>query len=78
MLNLIKAMGSFPMLERKNWDESQWDWKRTILNFRKYILKRDDDIFNTNKEAKNEIDTVRDRFLLFDVLIDYLSFEGSQ
>lgn len=62
MLNLIKAMGSFPMLEGKNWDESQWDWKRTILSFRKYILKRDDDIFNTNKEAKNEIDTVRNRF----------------
>lgn len=58
MLNLIKSIGKFPMLEGKNWDDSEWDWKIAILNFRKYILKRQDDIFNTNKEAKNEIDTV--------------------
>jgi hypothetical protein len=59
MLDLIRATGKFPMLEGKNWDESEFDWKRTILNFRKYVSKKEDDIFNTNKEINNEIDTVR-------------------
>lgn len=59
ILNMIKATGHWPMLEGKNWDESQWDWKQTILNFRKYVSKQGDDVFSTNKDTNNEVDTVK-------------------
>lgn len=46
------------MLEGENWDESQFDWKKTILNFRQYISKSDVDIFGTSRET-NEVDAVK-------------------
>lgn len=52
-------MGKWPILEGKNWDESLWDWERTILQLRKYINKNDENIFGSKKESSNEIDTVR-------------------
>lgn len=45
------------MLEGKNWDESKWDWKDSILKFRKVVGKKEDDIFS-GKETNNEVDTV--------------------
>lgn len=53
----MKALGGFPMLEGREWDESAFDWKATILSFRKYISKKQDDIFD-GKELSNKIDTV--------------------
>ena len=48
------------MLEGSNWNESIWDWKRAILKFRKYVSKKDDDIFDANKANNdNELDTVK-------------------
>lgn len=49
------------MLEGKKWDESQFDLKRVLLNFRKYISKADEDIFGGSKET-NDIDTVKREF----------------
>jgi hypothetical protein len=45
------------MLESKRWNESQFDWKQTIMRFRKYTSKTDDDIFKASK-GSNEVDTV--------------------
>lgn len=58
IINLIKATGQWPMLEGKNWDETQFDVKKTILNFRKYISKSDEDIFASGTET-NEVRAVR-------------------
>lgn len=58
LIDLLTAVGPFPMLEGKNWDETQFDWKKTIQNFRKYISNKTDDIFS-GKEITNEVDTVR-------------------
>lgn len=58
LLNMIKAAGHWPMLEGKNWDESLFDWKSTILRFRTYISKKDDDIFSGGKDLSNEVETV--------------------
>lgn len=68
ILNLLNAIGRFPIIEGKNWDESQWDnetWKKTVLKFRKYVSKQDDDIFSSNKETNNLIDTVSSNELYF-------------
>lgn len=56
---MIKGSGHWPILEGKNWNESLFDWKNTILKFRKYTNKKDDDIFAGLKELTNEIDIVR-------------------
>lgn len=48
------------MFEGRDSDEPTFDWKKTILNFRKYISKLDDDIFSKSKKVSpNEINTVR-------------------
>lgn len=57
ILNVIKAIGHWPMVQGKSWDDSKWEWKDAILKLRKYISKKDDDIFS-GKEIVNEIDTV--------------------
>lgn len=57
ILNVIKAIGHWPMVQGKDWDESKWEWKGAILSLRKYISKKNDDIFS-GKEITNEIDTV--------------------
>lgn len=49
------------MLEGSNWNETQFDLKGTILNFRKYISKTDEDIFGNTGET-NEIDAVKQEF----------------
>lgn len=67
ILNMIKAIGHWPLLEGTKWDESQWDWKKTILNFRKYVSKQEDDIFNTNKVTNNLIDTVKLKEICFNI-----------
>lgn len=59
MLDLLDVIGQWPLLEGNDWDESKWDWEKSILKFRKYISKKDDNIFGTSKELTNEIDTVR-------------------
>ena len=59
VLNLLDFIGKWPLLEGKNWDESQWDWENTIFLLRKYINKNDENIFGPKKEISNEIDTVR-------------------
>lgn len=56
ILDVINAIGKWPMLEGKNWDESKWEWKDSILKFRKVVSKKED-IF-TGKETNNEVDTV--------------------
>lgn len=58
LLNVINALGGWPMIEGKRWDESQFDWKQAILKFRKFITKSDEDIFGGNKGSANDIDTV--------------------
>lgn len=55
--DVISAIGQWPMVQGKAWDESKWDWKQAILNLRKYVSKKDDDIFS-GKEITNEIDVV--------------------
>lgn len=54
-MNLIKATGHWPMLEGQSWNESSFDWKKTILSFRKYVSKSDDDIFGKSKELSTNI-----------------------
>ena len=73
---MIKASGHWPILEGKNWNESLFDWKNTILNFRKYTNKKDDDIFAGLKELTNEIDIVR-HFLYQSFLINSFDFFSS-
>lgn len=50
---MIKATGQWPMLEGNNFNESEFDLKRSILNFRKYISKSDEDIFGGNRELND-------------------------
>lgn len=60
LIDLLKAVGHFPLMEGENWDETKFDWKQTILNLRKYISKKTDDIFSDERET-NEVDTVRSK-----------------
>lgn len=61
LINLIAAIGHWPMLAGNKWNETQFDWKQAILRFRKYVSKNDEDIFKTSKGTVNDIDTVNKR-----------------
>jgi hypothetical protein len=56
--DILNFIGQWPIIVGKDWNESDWDWEKSILKFRKIINKKDDNIF-TGKEQTNEIDTVR-------------------
>ena len=53
MLELFKEMNGFPMLDGPNWNETNWNWKTSLLNLRQHISNKTDDVFNTKKN-KNE------------------------
>lgn len=53
---LLKNIGGWPVFE-DDWDESKFiGWEKTILAFRKYVNKYDDNIFNYKREAKDKKD----------------------
>jgi hypothetical protein len=43
------------MIDGEEWEEENWDWEKTILNLRKVIAKRDDNILSIEKNI-NEIE----------------------
>ncbi|CAO1337140.1 unnamed protein product [Diamesa serratosioi] len=54
LLDILTIMNGFPMLEGTNWDDAKWNWPTSLLNLRKHISKKDDDIFG--RKIKNEIE----------------------
>lgn len=58
LLELLDFIGQWPLIIGNDWDDSQWDWEKSILKFRKFISKKEDNIFRSGKEPTNEIDTV--------------------
>ena len=57
MLEVLKQIQGFPMLDGASWNEKKWDWKKSLLNLRKYISKKEDNIFTSKKqtsEIKNQ------------------------
>ena len=57
MLEVLKQIQGFPMLDGASWNETNWDWKKSLLNLRKYISKKEDNIFssqNQTSEIKNQ------------------------
>lgn len=55
---MIKAAGSWPMLEGKSWNNTKFQLKNTIQDFRYHINKLDDDIFNFTNQTASEPDSV--------------------
>lgn len=58
ILKMIKAAGSWPMLEGKSWNNTKFQLKNTIQDFRYHINKLDDDIFNFTNQTASEPDSV--------------------
>lgn len=55
--SLLKQIGGWPVLEGNNWSEENFfGWEKTILAFRKYVNKYEDNIFNYKREAKDKKD----------------------
>ncbi|CAO1344025.1 unnamed protein product [Diamesa hyperborea] len=50
MLEVLKQIQGFPMLDGAGWNEKNWDWKTSLLNLRKYISKKDNNIFKKKKK----------------------------
>lgn len=69
---MIKATGQWPMLEGNNWNESDFDLKRSIQNFRKYISKSDEDIFES-KINSNEVSGVKQELLAIKQKEDFMA-----
>lgn len=60
---LLSSIGGWPVFE-DNWDESKFiGFDNTILAFRKYVNKYEDNIFNYKRGAKYKED-VREYILL--------------
>lgn len=52
--NMLKSIGGWPVLE-ENWDEGNFlGWEKTILAFRKYVNKYEDNIFNYRRDPKDK------------------------
>lgn len=76
---LLKAIGGWPVLE-ENWEDSKFiGWDKTILAFRKYVNKYDDNIFNYKRDAKDKRDVriflkyLRDLILLKIILCHFFA-----
>jgi hypothetical protein len=62
---MLKYLGGWPALEGDNWDDSQFvGWEKTILAFRKYVNKYEDNIFNYKRDAKDKKDVRIKKFLM--------------
>ena len=44
------------MLDGTDWDENKWNWTQSLLNLRKTISYKDDDLFESNKTMSNVIE----------------------
>lgn len=55
MLEVLKEIQGFPMLDGADWNETNWEWKSSLLNLRKFISKKNDSIFASSKLRKSEI-----------------------
>lgn len=61
--DLLKFLGGWPVLEGRNWDEKKFSgWDKTLLAFRKYVNKYEDNIFNYKREAKDKKDVRMKKF----------------
>lgn len=59
LVDILKNLKGLPMLDGVDWDEAKWDWKNSLLDLRKYISKKPDNIFikttNNLTIAKDEV-----------------------
>lgn len=53
LVDILEKLNGLPMLDGADWNEAKWDWKLSLLNLRKFISNKDDNIFV--KSIKKEI-----------------------
>jgi hypothetical protein len=56
LVELIEAIGGWPILNGKDWNEKGWDWEKSLLAIRKFATKRTNNIFKGegNQLLENE------------------------
>ena len=52
MLEVLKQIQGFPMLDGAGWNETNWEWRNSLLNLRRYISKKEDNVFVKEKLAE--------------------------
>ncbi|CAO1339723.1 unnamed protein product [Diamesa hyperborea] len=45
LVDILEKLNGLPMLDGPDWNETKWDWKLSLLNLRKFISNKDDNIF---------------------------------
>lgn len=53
------------MLDGTDWDETKWEWKKSLLKLRKYVSNKDDDIFikNIKNDTKTDSEEVNSNWI---------------
>lgn len=56
IVEVYNHIGGWPIIDGVKWNESSWDWERSILNFRQLITKQTNNPFSRKSDKLNEID----------------------
>lgn len=61
MLEVLKEIQGFPMLDGADWNETNWEWRKSLLNLRIFISHKDDIIFKAKTKTSEILnpDTVK-------------------
>ncbi|CAO1340853.1 unnamed protein product [Diamesa tonsa] len=55
MLVVLKQIQGFPMLDGADWNEKSYNWTEALLSLRKYISKKDNNIFAPKKNNSEDL-----------------------